>query len=907
MDFKSAGRGECGVPINPERRFLLQHIRFDKQIVRASGHYLVDETGVAYLDALAQYGALPFGHNPSAIWDRVFQAHRASEPSFVQPLLSPRADELGHKLLSLMPASMKYVTYVNSGAEATEAAIKMVRAKTLRPLIISFAGGFHGKTTGALMCTGNAKYREAFLIDYPGHEVLPFGDLDALRARLRTGEVAGVIVEVIQGEGGMRRQPAGFLGEVSTLCHEHGALLVIDEVQSGLGRSGSLFAFQQEPGLDPDIVLLAKALGGGLLPLGALICNAESWTPAFGALHSSTFANSNLTCAVGCAVIDELTREQGAVVRHAKNMGERFSAGLAALVERHPEAVEATNGHGLMQGLRILPWDGAQSYFSAHASQLGYAVPIVAGHLLNEHQLLTAPVFNHNNVLRIQPSLTVTACEIDRILAALEAVAGLMERRRYAELFAYMAGAGPSPRATLALASSPRIKQTPVPADGTAGPRRGSFAFLIHPTDASGLLNTLPEELAQLDAAGQKAWHRWMASWFSKVHDPAVVFHQKKIASKQGGYVEGWLIACPLTPAQMLRLPRDKREQLLTQYTEQARALGVDIVGLGAFTSVISRGGTDIADCQLNLTTGNSLTALASTHTLRTAVRHRGLDPLDVQAAVIGAAGSVGRLAAIDLAEHFGRVDLIGNAHNPQALGVLEEIAGEIYGHAIRNAANGLRRGIVLAIGDALLKRLRTLADEAARVPLAQRSFLHRLLCQQIDEALGAKAPLRADVDVKIALAHADVVLSATSATSAFIEPGWLRSGAVVCDVSRPLDMLHQLREHRSDVWAYEGGVVRLPEEIAFGRQNVLGYPKGLNLACLSETITLAMEGAHRHHSLGSRIEIDEARRIAVAAQAHGFEPHIELPDTWRNVPASRTPSVAADEAAQVPFVVSQL
>jgi len=907
MGFKSAGRGECGVPINPERRFLLQHIRFDKPIVRAAGHYLYDEAGVAYLDALAQYGALPFGHNPSVIWDSVFRAHRASEPSFVQPLLSPRADELGHKLLSLMPATMKYVTYVNSGAEATEAAIKMVRAKTLKPLILSFAGGFHGKTTGALMCTGNPKYREAFLIDYPGHEVLPFGDLDALRTRLQTGQVAGVFIEVIQGEGGMRRQPTGFLGEVSALCHRHGALLVIDEVQSGLGRSGSLFAFEQEPGLEPDIVLLAKALGGGLLPLGALICNAESWTPAFGALHSSTFANSNLSCAVGCAVLDELTRDQGAVIRHAKDMGDRLSSGLAALAERHPEAVEVTNGRGLMQGLRILPWEGAQSYFAAHASQLGYAVPIVAGHLLNEHHLLTAPVFNHNNVLRIQPPLTVTAGEIDRILCALEGVVGLIARRRYAELFAYMAGAGPSPRAPVTTASSSTITETPFPASDTAGRRRGSFAFLIHPTDESGLMNTLPEELAQLDAPGQKAWQGWMASWFSKVHEPAVVFHQKKILSRQGGYVEGWLIACPLTPAQMLRLARDKREELLTQFTDQARALGVDIVGLGAFTSVISRGGTDIADCRLNLTTGNSLTALASTDTLRTAVKHRGLDPLEVRAVVLGAAGSVGRLAAIDLAEHFGRVDLIGNAHNPQALGVLEEIAGEIYAHAIRNAANGTGRGIVVAIGGSLLKRLRSLAEEAARVPMAQRTFLHRLLCQQIDEALGGKAPLRADVDVKTALGHADVVLSATSATRAFTEPGWLRPGAVVCDVSRPLDMLHQLREHRSDVWAYEGGVMRLPEEIAFGRQNVLGYPKGLNLACLSETITLAMEGARHHHSLGSRIDINEARRIAVAAHTHGFMPHIELPDAWRDVPTSRIPNGTTEDLSRAPFVVSQL
>lgn len=884
MDSNTTARAGVRTPVNPERRFLLKHIRLDRQIVRAAGHYLYDDAGVAYLDALAQYGALPFGHNPAAIWERVRAVHDASEPSFVQPLPSLRADELAKKLLGLMPTSMAYVTYVNSGAEATEAAIKMVRARTRRPLILSFAGGFHGKTTGALMCTGNPHYRESFLVNYPGYEVLPFADLDVLRDRLQGGEVAGVIVEVIQGEGGMRRQPAGFLGEVSALCRQHGALLVVDEVQSGLGRSGTMFAFEQEAGVEPDIVLLAKALGGGLLPLGALICNERSWTPAFGVLHSSTFANGNLACSVGCAVLDELQRDDRAVVRHAKAMGARLAAGLAALGDRYPDAVEPTDGHGLMQGLRLLSWSGADTYFAAHASQLGYAVPIVAGHLFNEHQVLTAPVFNHNNVLRIQPSLTVTADEVDRILGALDHVADLVQRRRYAELFAYMACTS-VPAATAVTSTAPMPRRA-APAVHAASERRGGFAFLIHPTDDEVLASTLPVELTRLDTVGQEAWQDWMHSWFAKMHQPAVVYHQPKIMSKRGGHVEGWLIASPLTPAQMLRLSRAKRELLLQQYVEQAKSLNVNIVGLGAFTSVISRGGIDIADCGLNLTTGNSLTALASTHTLRTAVAHRGVSPLDLQTTVIGAAGSVGRVGAIDMAEHFGRVDLIGNAQNPEAMGVLQEIAGEIYAHVIRRAAAGQKTGIAVAMGDALLARTRSLAEEAARVPLGQRSFLLRLLYQQIQEVLGLDAPLRADVDVRSAVVQSDVVLTATSASRAFIECDWLRPGAIVCDVSRPLNMLHDLREQRSDVWVFEGGVMRLPEDIQFGRQNVLGYPRGLNLACLSETITLAMEGASRHHSLGARIDIDEAHRIAEAALGHGFRPYIELPDMWRGAEA---------------------
>jgi acetylornithine/succinyldiaminopimelate/putrescine aminotransferase/predicted amino acid dehydrogenase len=888
------------VAVNPERRFLLKHIRFDKFVVKAQGHYLFDDTGCAYLDALAQYGALPFGHNPPAIWERLMQARQDSAPGFVQPLLSRHADELAAKLLAVLPPSMRYVTYVNSGAEATEAAIKLVRAKTHRPLILSFAGGFHGKTTGALMCTGNAHYREPFLLDYGGFEVLGFGDLEMLTTRLQAGNVAGVFIEPIQGEGGMRCQPTGFLAEVSSLCHRHGALLVLDEVQSGLGRSGSMFAFEHEAGVEPDIVLLAKALGGGLLPLGAVVCNTAAWSPAFGSLHSSTFANSDLACAVGCAVLDELARDDSKIVRHAQAMGERLGAGLAALAQRYPEQWQTTPGRGLMQGLRLLPWDGEQSYFAAHASQLGYAVPIVAGYLLNEHRVLTAPVFNQNNVLRIQPALTIEAAEIDRILAALQATSEVLARGDHAEVFGYMAQtrSPPACREPAPLYAVPRQAAAP----DAASKRLGSFAFLIHPTDDQVLFDTLPEEFARLDAAGRDAWQRWMHSWFSKMHEPAVVYHQPVIASKLGGHVEGWLIACPLTPAQLMRLPRPKRERLLEQYVEAARRLGVDIVGLGAFTSVISRGGADIAGCGLNLTTGNSLTALASAGTLFQAAAHAGLDAACARAAVIGAAGSVGRLAAIALSERFGALELVGNSQNTGALPALQEVAGEIYGHAIRGMAQGRLDGIAVALGDKLLQRLRNLAEEAARVPAAQRLFLHRLLSQTVDDALGDAAPLRLTTDVMHALGCSEVVLSATSSSRSFIEPHWLRAGAVVCDVARPLDVLHQLKGQRADVWVFEGGVMRLPQDIAFGRQNVLGYPRGLNLACLSETITLAMEGATRHYSVGPRIDFEEARWILDAALGHGFVPHLVLTEG-----SAASAAVAAQAAAEVRVAASPL
>jgi acetylornithine/succinyldiaminopimelate/putrescine aminotransferase/predicted amino acid dehydrogenase len=857
--------------LNPERKFMLRHIRFDKHIVSAQGHYLYDNEGHQYLDALSQYGALPFGHNPQKIWDRLETARRGNEPSFVQPLMNSGAEELAKTLLSIVPTNMRYVTFVNSGAEANEAAIKLSRARTGRQMILSVEGGFHGKTLGALSCTGNPKYREPFLPDTTQFEILPFGDLDRLADRLRKKDVAALMIESIQGEGGMRIQPNGYLAAASALCKEFGTLLVLDEVQSGLGRSGRMFGFQREVGLEPDIILLAKALGGGLVPLGAMLCTASAWTAAFGAYHSSTFANSHLSCVIGSAVVDELLANDCAIVRNASEVGAYFRAKLDEIANRYPQSYLCATGEGLMQGLVLQPWTSRSSYFTAHASHLGYSVPLIAGYLLNEHKVVTAPVFNQSRTLRLQPALTIGKSEIDRITDALDDVGRALEKNDYVKLFGYIVGRS---RGKTTPRSGPVVDFPLSTAPNNAtGKKRGSFAFLIHPTDEATLFDTLPAEFSNLDDSERADWSEWMRSWFSKMYEPAPVVHAKQIVSKDGGYAEGWLIACPLTPSQMMRLGKEPRRILMHQYLEAARNLNVDIVGLGAFTSIISDGGRDIMGDGMLLSTGSSLTALASVDSVYEVARREGIDLKEHAVAVVGAAGAVGRLAAIHFSMQAGQVVLIGNAQNNKALDALKEVAGEIYLRAIDRLAKGEQNGIAGSLAKADISILRTLGDQCNRQPEGYRS-----LFTQIDEllhSLAADAPLKVTVDVNAGLSGAKAIVSATSVGKSFIDHSVFQSGAIVCDSARPLDVLASVRSHRTDVLVYEGGVMQLPGPISFGRQNVLGYPRGLNLACLSETITLALEGPVKHYSLGNRIDYDEAVWISEAAARHGFTPYV--------------------------------
>jgi acetylornithine/succinyldiaminopimelate/putrescine aminotransferase len=423
--------------LNPDRRFLLEHIRFDKPIVRAEGHYLYDAEGDAYLDFLAQYGAVPFGHNPYRLWDAVWRVWVNREPSLVQPLISPAAEALAALLSEVSPSGPGYVTFTNSGAEAVEAAIKLARAKTRRPTILGTHQGFHGKTLGALSATGNSKYREPFLLDTTNFNHIPYADLDALDRRLSAGDVAGLIVEPIQGEAGMITPPSGYLSGAAELCRKAKTLFILDEIQTGLGRTGKLFAAEHE-GVEVDILLLAKALGGGLVSLGACVTADNVWDSDFGLYHSSTFANNHLSCSIGLATLNLLLENDQLLVREVGEKGDYLRLGLERIVQSYPKAFSEVNGRGLMQGLRLAEWNGEQSYFLSYASSTGTAVPLVCGYLMAEYHILTAPAFNQSNVLRIEPSLTINRSEIDRLLLALDEVAQCITAGDVANLLYYL-------------------------------------------------------------------------------------------------------------------------------------------------------------------------------------------------------------------------------------------------------------------------------------------------------------------------------------------------------------------------------------------------------------------------------------------------------------------------------------
>jgi acetylornithine/succinyldiaminopimelate/putrescine aminotransferase/predicted amino acid dehydrogenase len=857
--------------LNPERRFLLEHMGFDRTIVRAEGNYLFDEHGTRYLDALAQYGALPFGHNPSFLWDCLEELRRSSAPSFTQPLLNEASETLARRLVGLV-AGMAHVIFVNSGAESIEVAIKVARARTGRRRILTVERGFHGQTNAALCATANGRLRAPFLLDEEHFTRLPFADLLALEAALDQNDAAALIIEPVQGEGGMHVQPPAYLVGAQTLCRRAGALLVLDEIQTGLGRTGTMFGYQQHGAIEADVVLLSKALGGGLVPLGAVLCREEAWSEAVGMRHSSTFANSHLLCAVGSATLAALEAEDQALLRHVQRRGEQLREGLDQLAAEYPTAIAAVRGQGLMQGVELCPWSGATSYFNALASSSGYAVPIVAGYLLSEHHVLTAPTFHPNNVLRVQPPLTIREDEIAVIVRAIGAAVRLIAEEDFGHLFTGLVpfeGASRRPR------PAPPRDAPRASIRGGSG-RRRRFAFLIHPTDDEALFDILPAAVKELGESTRQSWMRWMKSWSSKMREPGVVFHLDELQSRTGVSVEGWLIGAVPTPYDIIKMGAAARAQLMSRYIEEARKVGADVVGLGAFTSVITDGGATVADCGLHVTTGNSLTAIASAESL---LHHPALSRRDLVAerfAVVGAAGSVGRLVAFHLGHNGAhRLRLIGNAGNQLALAALKAVGGELLLSVIKRRAEGEDVPLARAFG---VLDDGTLAELCRRQPTGDGEYaqLYDELRVVLRAAGRDELPISLTTDLAAGLSDARFIVTATSAGRSFITGDTFMPGAVVCDVARPLDVLNRVQRSRSDLVVFEGGLIKLPAAVRFGEMNVLGCPTGVNLACLSECIVLAMEGVTRSHSIGNRIDYAEALGIFATAARHGFTPHVE-------------------------------
>jgi len=369
-------------------------------LVRGEGCWLVDVEGRRYLDLMGGIATACLGHaHPklrAALEAQAALLWHASNLFTTEPQI-----RLAERLCAASFAEA--IFFCNSGAEANEAAMKLARKHHRdhgrdRYEIVAFEGAFHGRTLFTVSATGTPAYWKGFEPMVPGIHHARFNDLESVKALLNE-RTAAILVEPIQGEGGIRTPDRGFLAGLRRLADENGCLLIFDEVQTGIGRTGTLFAHQQE-GVVPDVMTLAKALGGGI-PIGAMCTTRELSKALVPGTHASTFGGNPLACAVACAVLDELL--EGGILDHAKAMGERLGDGLDAIAAAlGPGKVIASRGRGLLRGLALVkPVAGVIDACRARG-----VLVISAG----------------GNVLRLAPPLVISPEEIDHGLAVLREV-----------------------------------------------------------------------------------------------------------------------------------------------------------------------------------------------------------------------------------------------------------------------------------------------------------------------------------------------------------------------------------------------------------------------------------------------------------------------------------------------------
>jgi predicted amino acid dehydrogenase len=344
------------------------------------------------------------------------------------------------------------------------------------------------------------------------------------------------------------------------------------------------------------------------------------------------------------------------------------------------------------------------------------------------------------------------------------------------------------------------------------------------------------------------------------------------IKSLQGTIAEGWLIGVPLGAREIMNLPHEKTVDLIARAVDMGRDLGAEIVGLGALTSVVTKGGRSVTGRDVAITSGNSLTTLMAIEALFLGAEKMYIDPIAARGGVVGANGSIGRACALMISEKLCQITLFGSPQHPNSSKMrLNSLAKDIFGYARSRMLADEFEGMSLWLSR-LVNLLQKREEEKAV------NYHHKIMSEEelslsfihdVCEYLDISCPLETSTNIAVKLPECDMVIATSNSPDYLIYPGHLRSGAVVCDVARPADVAPEVYTQRNDVLVLEGGLVQYPDAIAFGPN--LGYRDGVNLACLSETVLLAMEGNCHDYSIGNKLPLENMHYLRELAKKHGF------------------------------------
>jgi acetylornithine/succinyldiaminopimelate/putrescine aminotransferase/predicted amino acid dehydrogenase len=739
------------------------------------------------------------------------------------------------------------------------------------PVFLALEKGFHGKTTGALQLTANPDFSRpfqgasGFAAVFLGHDVAAWekaladnrrtwldleidftGRLSLVRKEYT--DIAAVLVEPIQGEGGIRALPEAVVRFLMDLPDRRFPIIV-DEIQSGMGRTGRFLA-SEHLGLKGDYICLGKSLGGGLAKVGALLIDRGRFIPEFSLLHTSTFAEDDFSSAISLKAMDLMDAASGPMEMAAKK-GAYLIASLNRLKEKYPDVLADVRGMGLMVGVDLAPQKESRSWLIRAVDNqklLGY---LVAGLLLNEHGIRIFPTLSSPNTLRLEPSCFVRLDALDHFIASLDAVCRILRGSDMYKLSKFMLRLGDAAKAEAA----PDIRIFKDQAD-----QRPKVAFLGH------FINAL--DIKHRDSRLAPIPDALMPDYFNRTYrlfGKGECLEEVNVRSKTGQEVNLTFVGHYLTSEVIVEAMRNNdtawiRERI-TASVEEARDRGCRMAGFGGYTSIVTRNCHLVPVDGIGLTTGNSLTVGMAVEAIFKVAREKFVDLQMAHLGVVGATGNIGSIYSQILADDVGHLIVFGT---PAGKRRLLKLVARILDQAARqlralpaSRCKGVARSI--ATSPALLCRVLAAEGEEGLKDILDDLYANYGLARFIAVSTDLSD-----------LRQCDLIVSASNDSGAVIHPHHLGDDdIVICDLAVPRDTSPLIEIEKPNVTIIQGGIVRLPENPDFSIGGIPLAP-GRSFACMAETLLLGLEGQAENFSYGE-ITKDQVRFILGAAAKHGF------------------------------------
>ncbi|MES2263789.1 MAG: aminotransferase class III-fold pyridoxal phosphate-dependent enzyme [Pseudomonadota bacterium] len=754
-----------------------------------------------------------------------------------------------------------------------------------RPIFLVLDKSFHGKLIGSVQLTYNKNFRRPFqyfglntrfisphdpdrLRRVLAEERIVLYDLDVEDGVVRVVEreipiFAAFLVEPVQGEGGVHTLDADFARLIRKTCNELDCPLIVDEIQSGMGRSGTFLASTQIP-LKGDYYTLSKSLGGGLAKISATLVRKSRVRKEFSLVHSSTFAEDDFSSGIALKVLDMLEAGDGHAYRQVRDSAAKLHAAFERVRAANPDVVREVRGLGLFIGVEFHSQKNASSIIirgSAYNDSFGY---LLSGYLLHQERIRIAPPGSAPNVLRIEPSMFLSDAQIAHVEAAFGRLCDIVRKQDALHFVFPLTGAERRKPRNVAhdFRQAFPEQQPAASAFATTRPVR-KIAFINHLIDAQ-LLTEVDPSLADLSAEELRQFVFKMEPNKKAAPYPAVRIH-----SPLGSAVDFILYPLCVSSEQMGRyLEEGKLEDIRDDIEQRIKAAsedGCEIAGLGMFTSIVTNNCLSLRVPDMALTSGNAFTIAMAIDAIDNALDAAKLSIEELTVVVVGAAGNIASTYASLLSERTTRLILLGSERN-DSLKRLNQTVHSIYDDTWQEISTVPREKL-----GALARRLvrEPLVAEWLEQGNAPERGRGKAIAQYLDQRHGHDPYITVSTD-RALIRQGHVVLCAASSPAPFLTGADFRENAIVCDIAVPNNVKEGIAAERPDLVYQQGGIVATPngESLHPGARAFLGA--GQLFACMAETVIMGLSGMSTHYSYGA-VSKRQVREIAALGRAHGF------------------------------------